>query len=228
MDNFGYLVVDRATGQAATIDPAWDSDRIRALASKHAAHVSQVWLTHSHYDHINALDDFRDLPIHLARLELPFWEQQFATGATNCVTAPPGDPVLHDEGDTVRLGETEMTWRVTPGHSPGSSCLVLSQDVLTADTVFVFGCGRCDLDSGDPVAMFDSLNRLKGLIPPGHRIHPGHNYGIWPSSTFAEQLTGNPFLMFEDAAAFTQYRMHDHGRLRSQPFGPQSSPYPDS
>jgi glyoxylase-like metal-dependent hydrolase (beta-lactamase superfamily II) len=228
MDNFGYLVVDRASGEAATVDPAWDDAVIRAHARKLGARISQVWLTHTHYDHVNALDGFRDLPIHIARDEMPFWEQQFAAGATQCVTAPANAPVLHDDGDQLTLGHSHMSWYVTPGHSPGSSCLMLSHDVLAADTLFVFGCGRCDLDGSDPAAMFHSLNRLKSLIPPGHLIHPGHDYGITPSSTFAEQIAGNPFLMFDDEATFVKYRMHDHGRLRSQPFGPEGSPYPDA
>lgn len=226
MDNFGYLIVDKASREAASVDPAWDGSLIRARAAEHGARISQVWLTHTHYDHVNALDSFRDLPVHIAAAETPFWEQQYGDGAMNCVTAPPDAPALHDDGDALTLGKTRMSWHVTPGHSPGSSCLVLSHDVITADTLFVYGCGRCDLTGSDPGAMFHSLARLKTLLSPHHRIHPGHNYGVTPSSTFGEQLAGNPFLMFDDEAAFIQYRMHDHGKLRSQPFGPEVSAYP--
>lgn len=228
MDNFGYLVVDLATGRAATVDPAWEAETIRARATQLGATISEVWLTHSHYDHVNAYDDFRDLPVRIAEAELAFWQRQFATGGMQCTTAPPESPQLMQDGDITTLGDTEMRWYVTPGHSPGSSCLVLAADALVADTLFVYGCGRCDLDESDPEAMFHSLTRLKGLLDPELRIYPGHDYGIEPSSRFGDQLAGNPFLMFDDAAAFTQYRLHDHGNLRNQPFGPETSPYPSS
>lgn len=226
MDNFGYLVVDIATGKAATVDPAWDADTIRARAAAMDVRITEVWLTHTHYDHVNALDEFRDLPVHLARAEAPFWRHQFDTGGMGCTVAPPDSLELHDDGDILTLGETQMRWLVTPGHSPGSSCLVMSADALVADTLFVFGCGRCDLEGSDPAAMYHSLTRLKGELAPELLIHPGHDYGVANSSSMAEQLAGNPFLMFDNAAAFTQYRMEDHGKLRSQPFGPETSPYP--
>ncbi len=226
MDNFGYLVVDQATGEAATVDPAWDASVIRERAAALGARISQVWLTHSHYDHVNALDEFRDLPISLSAEELAFWKRQFATGAMDCTTAPPEVPQLISDGDSLTLGTTSATWWLTPGHSPGSSCIVLSHDALVADTLFVYGCGRCDLDESDPVAMHASLNRLKRQIPAEVFIHPGHDYGVAASTTMAEQVAGNPFLMFDDAATFSQYRMVDHGQLRSQPFGPETAPYP--
>ena len=226
MDNFGYLVVDTESGTAATVDPAWDADTIEARAKALGARITEVWLTHTHYDHINALDAFRELPVHIAAAEAPFWERQYATGGMDCTVAPPDSLVLHEDGDILTLGDTQMQWLVTPGHSPGSSCLVLSHDALVADTLFVYGCGRCDLDGSDPVAMYHSLTRLKSALAPELVIHPGHDYGVAATSTVAEQLAGNPFLMFDDAAAFSQYRMHDHGTLRSQPFGPETAPYP--
>ena len=219
MDNFGYLVVDVASGTAATVDPAWDAAEIRRRADALGARIAEVWLTHSHADHVNALDAFEDLPIRISRAEAGFWKDAPASvrGAT-----------LHDDGDAHRLGDTAVTWRVTPGHTPGSACLVLERDALTADTLFVYGCGRCDLAEGDPRAMFASLTRLKSLLPGDVAIRPGHDYGSAPTTTMADQLAGNPFLMFDDEDAFVRYRMEDHGRLRSQPYGPERSPYPDA
>ena len=217
MDNFGYLVVDVASGAAATVDPAWDADEIRRRGDALGARIVEVWLTHSHADHVNALDAFDGLPIRISRAEAAFWSD--APGAIRGAT-------LHDDGDAHRLGDTPVTWRVTPGHTPGSACLVLERDALTADTLFVYGCGRCDLPGSDPRAMFASLTRLKSLLPGEIAIRPGHDYGSAPTTTMADQVAGNPFLMFDDGDAFVRYRMEDHGGLRSQPYGPESSPYP--
>ena len=208
------------------MDPAWDSATIQERAKAQGAHITEVWLTHTHYDHINALDEFSELPVHLAKKEAPFWAQQYSTGSMDCTVAPPATLQLHDDGDILTLGGTRMRWLVTPGHSPGSSCLVLSHDALVADTLFVYGCGRCDLTGSDAVAMYHSLTRLKTELAPALVIHPGHDYGVAATSTVADQLAGNPFLMFDNPDAFSQYRLHDHGKLRSQPFGPETSPYP--
>jgi len=215
MDNFGYLLVDTATGTAATVDPAWDAGIIRERAEALGVRITTVLLTHSHHDHVSALDAFLDLPVHISAAEAAFWPDT------------PEHATRHEDGDTVMIGETSLTWRLSPGHSPGSSCLVLAHDVLSADTLFVYGCGRCDLDGSDPHVMFASLERLKTLLDPALTIHPGHDYGVAATSTMAEQLAGNPFLMFDDAEAFVRYRMHDHGTLRSQPYGPEAAPYPD-
>lgn len=217
--NFGYLVIDVASGLAATIDPAWDAEEIRRRADAAGARIAEVWLTHSHADHVNALDAFAGLPIHLSRAEAGFW-----TDAPEAV----GAATLHDDGDVTVLGGTAVTWRVTPGHTPGSTCLVLERDALTADTLFVYGCGRCDLPGSDPEAMYASLARLKSLLDDDVAIRPGHDYGSAPLTSMADQKAGNPFLMFDDEAAFVRYRMHDHGTLRSQPYGPETAPYPDA
>ena len=216
MDNFAYLVIDRASGEAAVIDPAWDAEAYRRRAKEANARIAQILLTHSHDDHVNALDAFlaEGLPVRVSDAEAGFWH-----------SAPEGAIRMAD-GERSTLGETTIEWLVTPGHTPGSACLRVGDDLLAADTLFVYGCGRCDLPGSDPRAMFDSLGRLAREIAPDTTIYPGHDYGVAPTSTMGEQVAGNPFLMFDDAEAFVKYRMEDHGRLRSQPYGPERAPYP--
>ena len=131
-------------------------------------------------------------------------------------------PTLHDGGDRIKLGDTEIEILHTPGHTPGSACYRLGDQVLTGDTLFVFGCGRCDLRGGDPEQMYQSLRRLGERLPGGALIRPGHNYGITPTSTMVEQLAGNPFLHFDDCAGFVEYRMHLHDR--EEPYRPELRP----
>jgi len=216
MDNFAYLLIDRTSGEAAVVDPAWDADAYRRRAEAAGARITQVILTHSHGDHVNALDRFLSpsVPIRISRPEAEFWSEV------------PSGAIRMGDGETSRIGETTLTWLVTPGHTPGSACLLLERDLISADTLFVYGCGRCDLGGSDPRAMHASLERLKGSVSGDIVIHPGHDYGTAATSTMREQVDGNPFLMFDDAEAFVKYRMEDHGKLRSQPYGPEKSPYP--
>ena len=109
----------------------------------------------------------------------------------------------------------------TPGHTPGSACYHIGDNLITGDTLFVFGCGRCDLSGGDPEQMFDTLRTLREGLPGGTTIHPGHNYAERPVSSLEEQAECNPFMRFRDVGEFVHYRMHLHDQIRSTPYQPE-------
>ena len=213
MGNFIYVIHDHASDRAAVVDPAWDVPAILALTERRGLRITDILLTHSHFDHINGVErllNSSDAQLHLLRAEAAFWDHY------------PGLPTLHEGGDRIRLGETEIEVLHTPGHTPGSACYRIGGQVLTGDTLFVFGCGRCDLRGGDPELMYQSLRQLGERLPDATLIRPGHNYGITPTSTLLEQLAGNPFLHFNNKADFVHYRMHLHDR--EEPYRPEPHP----
>ncbi len=210
MENFIYLITDRKTRRTAVVDPAWDVPAILAWARDKDVQITDILLTHSHHDHINGVDQILanfDSQLHLCRTEAEFWGQHLDL------------PTLHRGGDIIRLGDTDITVLHTPGHTPGSACYRLNNDVISGDTLFVYGCGRCDLRGGDPEQMFDTLRKLSTDLPPAARILPGHNYSVTPTCTMAEELDGNPFMHFQRKADFIEYRMHIHDKVRHEPYG---------
>ena len=212
MENFVYLVHDLASDRAAVVDPAWDVPAVLALAKREGVRITDVLLTHSHHDHINGIDEVleaSDAQIHLLKPEADFWGHPLAR------------PSLHHGGDRLRLGETEIEILHTPGHTPGSACFYLGDDLISGDTLFVFGCGRCDLKGGDPETMFDTLRHLREDLPAATLIHPGHNYAVKTESTIEEQAACNPFMRFTELDRFVHYRMHEHDRIRHTPYGPE-------
>ncbi|WJW76116.1 MBL fold metallo-hydrolase [Thiohalobacter sp. IOR34] len=211
MENFVYLIEDRASGRAAVVDPAWEVEEVLRLARERGLRITDILLTHSHHDHINGIETVlaaQDAQLHLLKPEARFWGQALDL------------PTLHHGGDLIELGETPIEVLHTPGHTPGSACYRLGNDLITGDTLFVFGCGRCDLKGGDPEQMFHTLKDMAERLPPETCIHPGHNYSVAETSTLAEQVEGNPFLHFDDPARFVYYRMHYHDRHRHDPYGP--------
>ena len=211
MENFVYLIHDHATNRAAVVDPAWEVPEVIALAEKRGVKITDILLTHSHHDHINGIEDVLrvyDAQLHLLKAEAKFWGHYVDL------------PTLHHGGDAISLGETSIKVLHTPGHTPGSACYYLDGNVITGDTLFVFGCGRCDLKGGDPEAMFNTLRRLGSDLPKETIIHPGHNYAEAPVSTVEEQLEGNPFMHFHELPDFVHYRMHWHDLHRDTPYGP--------
>ena len=211
MENFVYLIHDHASDRAAVVDPAWEVPEVLALAEKEGVRITDILLTHSHHDHINGIEgvlEKYDARLHLLKPEAQFWGSYLDL------------PTLHHGGDIIELGETGITILHTPGHTPGSACYHIGNNLITGDTLFVFGCGRCDLRGGDPEQMYMTLKDMAERLPRKTVIHPGHNYAEKQTSTMEEQLAGNPFMHFDTSDRFIQYRMHYHDRHRNSPYHP--------
>ncbi|MDH3526877.1 MAG: MBL fold metallo-hydrolase [Gammaproteobacteria bacterium] len=211
MENFIYLIHDHATDRAAVVDPAWEVPEVLALARQQGVTITDILLTHSHHDHINGIEavlEKFDAQLHLLKEEARFWGSYLDL------------PTLHHGGDRIELGETAIQVLHTPGHTPGSACYHIGDNLITGDTLFVFGCGRCDLRGGDPEQMYTTLKGMAQRLPSGTRIHPGHNYAEKSSSTLEEQIAGNPFMHFDTREQFIHYRMHYHDKHRDSPYGP--------
>jgi len=201
MENFVYLVEDTASRRCAVVDPAWEVDEIVNRAAQLDLKITDILLTHSHNDHIHASAE-----VHLLKPEYEFWDHELEK------------PNLHHGGDELRLGDTRITMLHTPGHTPGSACYQLGNEIITGDTLFVFGCGRCDMKGGSPEDMFVTLNNMKQRLPADMLIHPGHNYSVKPTATLGEQIDGNPFMHYEDCDSFVNFRMQVHDKMRDEPY----------
>jgi glyoxylase-like metal-dependent hydrolase (beta-lactamase superfamily II) len=192
MANFVYLIGCERTKEAAIVDPAWDAKGIADAAERAGYRITSVFATHSHFDHVNAAAELRELTgarLYANEHEAPLLEK----------TAQ-GWRGTKDE-EVVRVGDVPVTCMHTPGHTPGSQCLLVEGRVLTGDTLFVDNIGRCDLPGSDPKALYESLMRLKSL-PPDTVVLPGHHYGDKPSSTIEEQSQRNMYLRIPSAEAF--------------------------
>ncbi len=209
MENFIYLLIDESSKTAAVVDPAWDVPAILERAKQLNVTITNILLTHSHHDHINGIDELLkhyDAQIHLLKHEASFWGKELAK------------PSLHYGGDRIKIGVTEIEIMHTPGHTPGSACYRINDDLITGDTLFVFGCGRCDLSGGDPELMHTTLQRFRDELPSSIIIHPGHHYAVQETSTLGEELEGNPFMHFTDVDKFVRYRMKVHDQIRNSPY----------
>ena len=213
MENFIYLIQDKSSGRIAVVDPAWEAETILAQVKRRNLRITDILLTHSHHDHVNAINDVLnsyDAEVHLLKAEAEFWGRYTHS------------PSLHHGGDVLYLGQTEIKILHTPGHTPGSACYHVGDNLIAGDTLFVFGCGRCDLAGGDPEKMFTTLKDLKTRLPAHTVLYPGHNYSVQETSTIGEEIEGNPFLHFEKMKDFVHYRMHEHDRVRHSPYRPVS------
>ena len=96
-----------------------------------------------------------------------------------------------DDGDEVSVGTLSLEVVHTPGHSPGSICLVSPGDgvVFSGDTLFEASIGRTDLPGGDTEQLIASIK--KRLFPLGDlHVFPGHG----GPTTLERERYENPFV----------------------------------
>ena len=210
MENFVYLIHDHQSNTAAIVDPAWEVGKMLDFADSKDIEITDILLTHSHHDHINGLQqtlEHSDAKVHLLKSEAKFWGEKLHQAA------------IHHGGDVIKVGQSEINILHTPGHTPGSACYHVGNDLIAGDTLFVFGCGRCDLAGGDPEEMFQTLKKMKAELPSSTILHPGHNYAPQaPTSDWHTQCDGNPFLHFDESQDFVKYRMQVHDKIRETPY----------
>lgn len=83
---------------------------------------------------------------------------------------------------------------LTPGHTAGGICFLLKDSLFTGDTIFMEGCGICNLDGGSPEKMFESIQKLKGFVSNDIKVFAGHSYGRQQGIKWKELLSENLYL----------------------------------
>jgi glyoxylase-like metal-dependent hydrolase (beta-lactamase superfamily II) len=137
----------------------------------------------------------RGMKVHVNRQE--------ADGLRQITGLSESDLARVDSGDKLRIGDVEIEFLHTPGHTPGSQCFRVRNALVSGDTLFIQGCGRVDLPGADPDQMYASLQKLNAL--PGETIlYPGHDYGGGPHRSLSETRRVNPYLRIPDLATWRQ------------------------
>ena len=197
MQNFVYLIGDSNTKEALVVDPAWDVEAILKTAEREGFKVKGALITHTHFDHVNGLEDLlqkTDGTVYIHKNEAEF------------LKGMKGNIKKIEGGDQFKIGQVEIAFLHTPGHTPGSQCFLVGNHLISGDTLFINACGRCDLPGGNAEQMYESLNRLAKL-DESTVLYPGHNYADEPTSTIGNEKKFNPYLQKTNLEHFLKYRM---------------------
>lgn len=197
MQNFTYLIGSKSTRQVAVVDPAWNVEGLLDHIEEQGLELTAALITHYHPDHCGGSmmgQSIEGLAELIARKPVKAWvHREEAEGLRRVTGVSESDIHKVDSGDKLRIGEIEVEFLHTPGHTPGSQCFKVSNALVSGDTLFIQGCGRVDLPGSDPDAMFDSLRKLSDL-PDNTILLPGHDYGGGPNASLGDTRKQNPYL----------------------------------
>ncbi|HLC96718.1 MAG TPA: MBL fold metallo-hydrolase [Candidatus Nanoarchaeia archaeon] len=194
MQNFCYLIGCEKTKIAAVVDPAFEEGKLYEAAQKHGLTINVILLTHTHFDHIEAVGRVS------AETKAAIYVHK------NEASAVSGDVHTVTGGDTIKVGTVPVKVIETPGHTPGGVTYQSGKKLITGDALFVEGCGRTDLQGADPEVMWDTIKKFKAM-PDEYEIYPGHDYGSIPHSTIKHEKEHNHFLLCQTREEFFSERV---------------------
>lgn len=208
LSQFSYMVV--SDNKAVVVDPIRDVQAYLDYAAKHSLTIEAVWLTHNNADFVAGhmeLARAAKCPIYISH--------KAGAGFAN-------QPV--EEGSVIVVGQARIKILETPGHTPESTCGVLSASsqpdkplaLISGDTLFIGSVGRPDLMGGQMAAatlasmMYDTWFNKLTKLPDHVNLYPAHGAGSLcgahlsdePTSTIGVQRQANPYLKHKSRGDF--------------------------
>ena len=179
-----YIIHDEKSTSCCVIDPGYEADTILDKLSELGLTLEAILLTHGHFDHVGAVRDIAadtGCQVYLCADDLCL--------PTNLTAGKLYYTQTYAEGTRLHLAGLDITVLQTPGHTPGSVCLLIGDSLFSGDTLFAGSCGRTDLPGGSWTDMQNSLKRMS-QIEANLWVLPGHG----ESTMLASEKKYNPYL----------------------------------
>ena len=179
-----YILWADGSKECIVIDPGYEPERVMGAVKSLEKELRAILLTHGHFDHVGGVREIfsqTDCDIYLCPADCAMPEQM--TAGPLCYTNS------YQDGDILDLAGLTLRVLHTPGHTPGSVCLLCDDSLFAGDTLFAGSCGRTDLPGGSWTELQASLSRLKSLEAE-YTVYPGHG----EATTLSNEKRYNPYL----------------------------------
>ena len=188
-----YLV--SSDNAAIVIDPGYCSDEITAFLKDNSSKERLIMLTHCHFDHIGAakkLSETAGVKIAIGRLDADGLSNPSYNLSSTFRThlEPFNADILLEDGNIVTVGDLKIKVILTPGHTKGSVCYLIGNNLFSGDTLFYESFGRTDFPGGSEEEMINSFYKLITKLDKTVKVFPGHD----DPTTIEHEAEFNPLL----------------------------------
>jgi len=197
-----YIYYDENTMEGVIIDPGaydrYEEDEIFRFVESKNIKLLYCLNTHGHIDHVfgnRFAVNFFNIPLYIHKEDLFLLENAKIQGmiyGLDVKESPIPNEYITDDM-VLSIGDNNIRFIHTPGHSPGGVCIVdhLNKVVFSGDTIFRDSIGRTDLSGGNIDILLESIhNKLFCQCEDDYVIYPGH----MDETTIGREKKYNPFL----------------------------------
>ena len=179
-----YIVSKSGSDKCIVIDPGYEAAAILNRAALLGLNIEAILLTHAHFDHLGAVRQIAadaDCQVFVEEKELSL-PPTMTDGPIYYTELYPAEGVISVAGMEIKILRT-------PGHTPGSVCLLIGDAMFSGDTLFAGSMGRCDFPGSNIFDMRKSLKKIYNLAGD-YRVFPGHA----EATTLEYERKTNPYL----------------------------------
>lgn len=190
-----YIIGNADTREGMVVDPGGNPEKILEAITDSGFNIQTIVLTHGHSDHIAALFDIQDrtgadVAIHIEDADFLEGRGAYSSMFGISYKTPENPDRLLREGDIIEMGKTRFVVIHTPGHTPGSICLLTDNKVFTGDTLFYRGIGTTLMPGSSRQQLINSIQTRLMVLHDDFRIYPGHGR----ETTIGHERMNNPYI----------------------------------
>lgn len=190
-----YVVTDEKTKKTFIVDPGGHNQNMVNHIKENDLSVEYIILTHGHGDHLGGVPGLmKEFPG--TKLVVGIHDKMLLESADLNMSSMLGPAVTLSadiyvaDGETLKVGDMELRFLHTPGHTPGGICILVENVVFSGDTLFEQSIGRTDFPGSSYQAIVKSIREKLFALPDETTVLPGH----MGQTTIGFEKENNPFV----------------------------------